>query len=411
MEWGAIIKAALAVLSDERGRKAVVWIIVAVLSPVIVMAALFFGIAAGTSSHNGAVVNACFYGGSFTENVPAEYRGHIGSIRSAFSSLDSTVASANSISESGGLDPLQVKSIYYVLCFDSGLPFGVTAGRFAQCFYNTEVRYRQVEIPQYDARGTPIMETLPDGTKRQKVIRMEVPYDVTVPVPLSTAYGNVASLLGRTITDEEYKNIDHIYNMVCGNRGGGTYSGGYEAGGARDTEIDISGFKNPASKNAHDLAAYAVQAWENGWGYVWGTYGKVLTPSLFASKLEQYPDGVGNYEDFIRANWLGGRATDCVGLIKGYGWLEASSLEIKYGTNGMPDIGANQLYYNATESGTIETIPEIPGIAVWHKGHIGVYIGNGEVIEAMGTKYGVVKTQLEDRGWTHWLKVPYISYD
>ena len=66
---------------------------------------------------------------------------------------------------------------------------------------------------------------------------------------------------------------------------------------------------------------YAIHAWESGWGYVWGTYGSVLTDSLFAYKLEQYPDGVGSYADFIRANWLGGRTTDCVGLIKGYGWL------------------------------------------------------------------------------------------
>lgn len=47
---------------------------------------------------------------------------------------------------------------------------------------------------------------------------------------------------------------------------------------------------------------------------------------------------------------------------------------------------------------------------MWKAGHIGVYIGNGEVIEAMGTKYGVVKTQLEGRGWTHWLEVPGIEY-
>ena len=49
--------------------------------------------------------------------------------------------------------------------------------------------------------------------------------------------------------------------------------------------------------------------------------------------------------------------------------------------------------------------------SVRKSGHIGVYIGNGEVIEAMGTKYGVVKTQLEGRGWTHWLEIPYINYD
>ena len=56
-------------------------------------------------------------------------------------------------------------------------------------------------------------------------------------------------------------------------------------------------------------------------------------------------------------------------------------------------------------------MPDIPGLAVWHEGHIGVYIGGGQVIEAMGTRYGVVKTELASRSWTHWLKVPYIRYD
>ena len=136
-----------------------------------------------------------------------------------------------------------------------------------------------------------------------------------------------------------------------------------------------------------------------------------MTESLLTYKVSQYPDGVGNHEDIIRTNWLGGRTADCVGLIKGYGWLSPETMTIDYGTHGMPDIGANQMYYNAKESGPISTMPDIPGLAVWHEGHIGVYIGNGQVIEAMGTRYGVVKTELADRGWTHWLKVPYISYD
>ena len=94
-----------------------------------------------------------------------------------------------------------------------------------------------------------------------------------------------------------------------------------------------------------------------------------------------------------------------------YGWLDAETEEIVYNTNGMPDITANEMYHAATVSGTIDTIPETPGLAVWHDGHIGVYIGNGEVVEAMGTRYGVVKTKLEGARWTHWLKIPYISYD
>ena len=57
-----------------------------------------------------------------------------------------------------------------------------------------------------------------------------------------------------------------------------------------------------------------------------------------------------------------------------------------------------------------ETIPEIPGLAVWHEGHIGIYIGNGEVIHAANTNAGVIKTPIGDSGWTHWLKIPYITY-
>jgi len=141
-----------------------------------------------------------------------------------------------------------------------------------------------------------------------------------------------------------------------------------------------------------------------------GTFGEVLTESYYEAKAAQYPDEVGGYEDFIRQNWLGGRTADCVGFIKGYGWLNSDTHEIEYGTNGMPDIGADAMYDNATEKGTIDTIPEIPGLAVWHEGHIGIYIGNGQVIHASGTKVGVVQTPIGSSGWTHWLKIPYITY-
>lgn len=60
--------------------------------------------------------------------------------------------------------------------------------------------------------------------------------------------------------------------------------------------------------------------------------------------------------------------------------------------------------------GAIKTIPEIPGVLVHRDGHIGIYIGNGEVIESRGTYYGVVKTKLADRGFTSWCKCAYIDY-
>ena len=178
----------------------------------------------------------------------------------------------------------------------------------------------------------------------------------------------------------------------------------------RAVYIDTSHYVDPSAKNNLDLVQWAIAAEKAGWGYVWGTCGQVLTESALAGKIAQYPDEVGSQEEFIRTHWLGRRCADCVGFIKGYGWLNAETQEIEYGTNGMPDIGADAMYANATGKGTIDTIPEIPGLAVWHEGHIGIYIGNGEVIEAMGTRYGVVRTQLSERHWTHWLKIPYINY-
>lgn len=182
-------------------------------------------------------------------------------------------------------------------------------------------------------------------------------------------------------------------------------------------DIDVSRFVSPGTKNNKDLAAYAIQAWENNWGYVWGTYGSVLTESLLSYKIQQYPDGVGQYAGFIRSHWLNRRCTDCVGLIKGYGWLDASTGAIRYGTNGMPDYGANTMYRAATQAGVsgrdygpISTMPDIVGLAVHMNGHIGVYIGNGYVIEAANTSAGVIKTQLAGRGWTEWCKIPYINY-
>ena len=392
---GMLARAAATALSNEKLRKGIGWGLVAVLSPVILLIAALCSIGTGGADHNNQAVAAAFYGTSYSSEVPMAFRSHIEDMRTAFSLLDSAVASVNVRTEGGNsLDLIRVKAVFYALCFCDDAPSRRAANRFVKCFYTWETRTRTVEVESEDGTVTSTEE-----------------YTVAVPVSLHQAYANLEAELGRTITEDDKSNINHIYTMIAGTEGGGSYDGSFIAGGDRSIELDISTFANPTTKNATDLVTYAVHAWESGWGYVWGTYGNVLTESLLAYKVSQYPDGVGNHENFIRAHWLGGRTTDCVGLIKGYSWLSPETMTIDYGTHGMPDIGANQMYYTARESGPISTMPDIPGLAVWHEGHIGVYIGGGQVIEAMGTKYGVVKTELAKRNWTHWLKVPYISYD
>ena len=178
----------------------------------------------------------------------------------------------------------------------------------------------------------------------------------------------------------------------------------------RSRKINTTLYVDCGTKNNLDLVQWAISAYQNDWGYVMGTFGQVLTVDLLEAKIQQLPEGVGAYEDFIRANYLGVRTADCIGLIKGYSWYDPDTGNINYGSNGMPDVSADQIYNQASEKGSMSTMPEVPGILVHAPGHIGIYIGGGYVIEAMGTRYGVVKTALRSGSWTGWCKNPYINY-
>ena len=404
-----IVKAAAALLTSEKGRKGVGFLLVAIFAPVILIAAILCSTTSGGADHNNLAVEASFYGTSFTDSVPAEFQTHITDMQTALSLLDQAVAEANAnMTDGNRLDPIQVKAIFYALCFGENAPSQRAADRFVYCFFITEQRTRTVLVE------------LEDGS----VIEQEEPYTATVPLSLAAAYENLAAKLGRAVTDEDKENAAHIYTMIAGNANGSDGTGasggtiqidyGYGSG---STELDTSGFTNPVGKNADDLVQYAIHAYQEHWGYVWGTFGHVLTESLFEAKLAQYPDALAGNADFIRQTWVGGRTTDCVGLIKGYGWLDTKSMAIGYAANGMPDYGADQMYRACKNAGVqnedygpISTLPELPGLMLWKSGHAGVYIGGGYAIEAMGTRKGVVKTKVSDRGWQGWEKLPYIDY-
>jgi len=373
------VKAAIAAATDKRTWKAVGVLIAAILTPFILVIVMILSLLSGTSQHNNAAIDLCFNGGVTGSSVPAEYMAYIEGMSSCFSVLDQAIADTEAGMNGSALDNVRIKSIFYSLYFGAeNLSLSdAEAHAFVECF----VTYEK------DSEN----------------------HTVAVSASLDTAYANLAAS-GIPITKESKANALQIYQRIVYG-GVGSYTGEIEYGGKGGTALDGLTLLHPETKNNQDLVTYVENAFDSGWGYVWGTYGDVLTDSLFEYKLKQYPDGVGDYEDFIRENWLGGRTTDCVGLVKGYGWYDPNTKTIEYGTNDMPDVGADGMYNAATVKGSMDTMPDIPGLAVWKSGHIGVYIGNGEVIEAMGTKYGVVRTKLEGRGWKAWLEVPYISYE
>lgn len=386
-----LTKAGATLLTNEKARKSVGWVLATILSPAIVLLALICCLASGAAQHNAAAADLCFLGGALPEDTDPAYAQCIYDMRRSFTTLDMVIAQVQELTVSGsGLNATQIKSAFFSLCFGGAdLPVSEnTARQFVDCFIRYETNLRQ----ELDGEGNLVI----------------VEYTVAVPLSLGMACQNLQAI-GYGVSEDTEETIQSAYGRYAYH--GGSFSGSIEYGADADTALSISGFTDPTTKNAADLVTYATYAWDSQWGYVWGTFGQVLTESLLQSKIQQYPSGVRDKEALIREKWLGGRTVDCVGLIKSYGWLDPASMRINYGSNGMPDIGADAMYYNAQVKGSIDTIPEVPGLAVWHSGHIGVYIGNGEVIEAMGTAYGVVKTKLNERNWTAWLEIPYIIYD
>lgn len=159
------------------------------------------------------------------------------------------------------------------------------------------------------------------------------------------------------------------------------------------------------SKTGAGLARYAAA--QVGRPYWWGTFGQTATPALLAQKRRQYPE---NYASGDFETQYGCRVHDCVGLVKGYLWSDTPHSAPKY--IAAQDVAVNGLYLVCREHGSIGTIPEEPGVCVFMENfsHVGVYIGGGEVVEAMGHAYGVVKTQLKGRGWAYWGKPRWIEY-
>ena len=343
-----LARVAAALLTNEDDRKTIGWVLALLLSPLILLAVFLCCFGDGASQHNNAVVSAAFYGAELSSQIPAEYRAHITEMQEAFSLLDSATVYVNQKAEGGSLDPVQVKAVFFALCFGDNAPTRAAADRFVDCFYKTETRTRMVTVTQEDGTEELVEET----------------YEVAVPLSMAEVYENLSTWRGSVVTDEERSNAVDIYAMVMGSMGGDAFNGDYEPGGSAPIELDASMLTDQTTKTAADLVTYVTNAWNSGWGYVWGTYGQVLTPELLQYKLTQYPDGVGKYADFIRANWLGRHTADCVGLIKGYGWLSTDTMTIDYGTHGMPDVGANEMYYSATRKGKIATMPDTPGLAV-----------------------------------------------
>lgn len=216
-----------ALATNEKARKTAGWIAAAILSPLILIAALLCSLGSGAATHNVSMVELCFRGGTIPESVPEEYRIYIEDMRKSLSQLDELITKVNGQMEDGtSLDETLVKAVFYALHFGAEAPSQQVRQEFLDCFV----------IYEEDKRLVPGVDE--DGNE----IEVEETYVTAAPVEdISALYQRLSETLGVVISDEQQNNIDSIRSLIEYGWTGGAEWGG-ELGGP---VMSVTGFCSP----------------------------------------------------------------------------------------------------------------------------------------------------------------------
>ena len=174
-----------------------------------------------------------------------------------------------------------------------------------------------------------------------------------------------------------------------------------------------------ATAKGRKIAEYAES--KIGCAYIWGGYGeKLCTPSFRKERASAYPSQKKNIYRYCQV--LSGQKTVCNGCKyngkQAYDCAQLTRYACKAGGKELVS-GANSQWKSGVweKRGTIDTFPDEPGVILYHVNsegtmtHTGVAVGGGMAVEARSAAYGVVKTAIKNRLWTHWAVLPGVLSD
>ena len=180
---------------------------------------------------------------------------------------------------------------------------------------------------------------------------------------------------------------------------------------------------------ASALIQLFIYALNNAWGYIWGTAGIEWTAAKQKQKVDYMVSKYGQdwkknadakndnyyYAALYGDKWIGHIVADCSGL---FAWAFRK-------LGGAIYHGSNSIYDRyCSEKGKLTAEKKkalLPGTAVFthtenkktkeiKHGHIGLYIGDGKVIEASGTQAGVCISNINAGKWTYYGLLKDVDY-
>ena len=170
---------------------------------------------------------------------------------------------------------------------------------------------------------------------------------------------------------------------------------------------DVSQINSEVGGHMVTAKAFIEQALiplQEGWGYIYGTWGSVWTK-------EQQDKATREQTVKYGAQWIGKKVTDCSGLIRRALYNLGENI-VHHATYQYTDwCSAKGKLINGQRS---DGQPLKPGSLVFLQGseskihHVGVYIGDDTCVEAKGTRSGVVTSQLSH--WDHWGECKLVDY-
>lgn len=342
-----IAKAAIALGSNKKVWTGIASIIAAICLPFILIVVCLMSIASGGADHNRSAVRLAFEGGDAGKNMPADYKEYIVKMQESFAHLDDVLGGIEEISEGEPPDRYLVKAVFYSLYFgaDRVRLDAEDYIRFADCFVDYEERTRIIEHE--------------DGSTEEETYTVAVAVTDKVEI-----FRKLKDDYGKAATYEQQSNAVNVW-----------YLAKYKTTAPQEGD----GFDDWKNWNAtEDGAYYDLPANEAG--------GKVveLAMSRLGHPYSQAYRGRGNYVD---CSYLTMWCYRQVGII-------------------IPGTAAEQGRYMVEHNLTISKASLQPGdLVFWsHKPngrfmnitHVGIYAGNGKIVDASYSKGKVVYRNLFD---------------